>query len=61
MMDGDWIIESDITDAEQQEVTAAPGARRLWRREDGFLGRKSTNPGQLAGIFVLIPFHIKIS
>jgi hypothetical protein len=35
MMDGDWIIESDITDAEQQEVTAAPGVRRLWRREDG--------------------------
>jgi hypothetical protein len=35
MMDGDWIIESDITDAEQQEATAAPGARRSWRREDG--------------------------
>lgn len=32
---GDWLTESDITDAEQLEVTAAPGVLRLQRRDDG--------------------------
>ncbi|WP_145583569.1 hypothetical protein [Yersinia thracica] len=32
---GDWLTESDITDAEQLEVTAAPDVIRLQRREDG--------------------------
>ncbi|WP_186368113.1 hypothetical protein [Yersinia kristensenii] len=32
---GDWLTESGITDAEQLEVTAAPGVIRLWRREVG--------------------------
>lgn len=32
---GTWIIESGITDAEQLEITAAPGVIRLRRREDG--------------------------
>ncbi|SMB52017.1 conserved hypothetical protein [Serratia proteamaculans] len=31
---GDWLTESGITDAEQLEVTAAPGVIRLRRRED---------------------------
>ncbi|MDN0117335.1 hypothetical protein [Yersinia intermedia] len=30
---GDWLTESGITGAEQQEVTAAPGVIRLRRRE----------------------------
>jgi hypothetical protein len=30
---GDWLTESGITDAEQLEVTAAPGVLRLRRRE----------------------------
>jgi len=30
---GDWLTESGITDAEQLEVTAAPGVIRLRRRE----------------------------
>lgn len=30
---GDWLTESDITDAEQLEVTAAPGVLRVQRRE----------------------------
>jgi len=30
---GDWLTESGITDAEQLEVTAAPGVIRLQRRE----------------------------
>ncbi|WP_261371525.1 hypothetical protein [Yersinia frederiksenii] len=34
IIDGDWLTESGITDAEQQEVTAAPGVIRLRRRED---------------------------
>ncbi|WP_370570916.1 MULTISPECIES: hypothetical protein [Serratia] len=29
----DWLTESDITDAEQLEVTAAPGVLRLQRQE----------------------------
>nr|WP_260655059.1 hypothetical protein [Yersinia intermedia] len=32
---GDWLTESGITGAEQQEVTAAPGVIRLRRREVG--------------------------
>ncbi|WP_434461597.1 hypothetical protein ACMV5L_23165 [Serratia plymuthica] len=32
---GDWLTESGIADAEQLEVTAAPGVIRLQRREDG--------------------------
>ncbi|MFT2792255.1 hypothetical protein ACMV5I_19605 [Serratia sp. T13T92] len=32
---GDWIIESGITDAEQLEITAAPGVIRLQRRDNG--------------------------
>ncbi|EPS8493593.1 hypothetical protein ACVH8U_002484 [Yersinia enterocolitica] len=32
---GDWLTESGITDAEQLEITAAPGVIRLWRREVG--------------------------
>ncbi|MCB5298767.1 hypothetical protein LH410_12910 [Yersinia intermedia] len=32
---GDWLTESGITDAEQLEVTAAPGVIRLRRREVG--------------------------
>ncbi|BFI65956.1 hypothetical protein okayama3_15410 [Yersinia pseudotuberculosis] len=32
---GDWLTESGITDAEQLEMTAAPGVIRLRRREDG--------------------------
>ncbi|MBL5862567.1 hypothetical protein JBO49_18370 [Serratia fonticola] len=31
---GDWITESGITNAEQLEITAAPGMIRLQRRED---------------------------
>ncbi|WON75610.1 hypothetical protein [Serratia sp. UGAL515B_01] len=31
---GDWLTESGITDAEQLEVTAAPGVLRLRRREE---------------------------
>ncbi|AJJ22318.1 hypothetical protein [Yersinia enterocolitica] len=31
---GDWITESGITNAEQLEVTAAPGVLRLQRREE---------------------------
>ncbi|WON75601.1 hypothetical protein [Serratia sp. UGAL515B_01] len=30
---GDWLTESSITDAEQLEVTAAPGVLRVQRRE----------------------------
>ncbi|ARY99824.1 hypothetical protein QMA0440_00456 [Yersinia ruckeri] len=30
---GDWLTESGITNAEQLEVTAAPGVLRLQRRE----------------------------
>jgi hypothetical protein len=30
---GDWLIESGITDAEQLDITAAPGVIRLRRRE----------------------------
>ncbi|BFI48058.1 hypothetical protein [Yersinia pseudotuberculosis] len=34
---GDWLTESGITDAEQLEMTAAPGVIRLQRREvEGF-------------------------
>ncbi|MCW6544040.1 hypothetical protein NFB77_14570 [Yersinia ruckeri] len=32
---GEWSTESGITDAEQLEVTAAPGVLRFRRREDG--------------------------
>lgn len=32
---GGWLTESGITDAEQLEITAAPGVIRLQRREDG--------------------------
>ncbi|OJT50172.1 hypothetical protein [Serratia plymuthica] len=32
---GTWTIESGITNAEQLEITAAPGVIRLRRREDG--------------------------
>lgn len=32
---GDWLTESGITDAEQLEITAAPGIIRLRRREVG--------------------------
>ncbi|QTD77926.1 HSP20-like protein [Yersinia ruckeri] len=32
---GDWLTESGITNAEQLEVTAAPGVLRLQRREVG--------------------------
>ncbi|EPS8493598.1 hypothetical protein ACVH8U_002491 [Yersinia enterocolitica] len=32
---GDWLTESGITDAEQLDVTAAPGVIRLRRREGG--------------------------
>ncbi|CAI1640067.1 HSP20-like domain of uncharacterised function (DUF1813) [Serratia grimesii] len=32
---GDWLAESGITDAEQLELTAAPGVIRLRRREAG--------------------------
>lgn len=32
---GDWLTEAGITDAEQLDVTAAPGVIRLWRREVG--------------------------
>ncbi|MCW6569760.1 NAD-dependent epimerase/dehydratase family protein [Yersinia ruckeri] len=35
MMDGDWIIETGITDAEQREDTAATGVIRLQRWEVG--------------------------
>ncbi len=31
---GDWLTESDIANAEQLEVTAAPGVLRLQRREE---------------------------
>ena len=31
---GDWLTESGITEAEQLEITAAPGVLRLQRRED---------------------------
>ncbi len=31
---GDWLTESGITDAEQLEITAAPGVIRLRRREE---------------------------
>lgn len=31
---GDWLTESGITDAEQLEITAAPGVIRLQRREE---------------------------
>ncbi|MGL5385268.1 MAG: hypothetical protein ACRDCA_05305 [Serratia sp. (in: enterobacteria)] len=34
---GDWITESGITDAEQLEITAAPGVIRLQRREEEVL------------------------
>ncbi|TQI82467.1 hypothetical protein FHU10_2555 [Serratia fonticola] len=30
---GDWLTESGITEAEQLEITAAPGVLRLQRRE----------------------------
>ncbi|WP_176393578.1 hypothetical protein [Yersinia kristensenii] len=30
---GDWITESGITNAEQLEITAAPGVLQLQRRE----------------------------
>jgi len=30
----DWLSESGIADAEQLDITAAPGAIRLQRRED---------------------------
>lgn len=34
---GDWLTESGITEAEQLEITAAPGVIRLRRREvEGF-------------------------
>ncbi|CAI2154309.1 HSP20-like domain of uncharacterised function (DUF1813) [Serratia fonticola] len=32
---GDWLTESGITEAEQLEITAAPGVIRLQRREVG--------------------------
>ncbi|KEY57101.1 type I addiction module toxin, SymE family [Serratia sp. DD3] len=32
---GDWLTESGITNAEQLEVTAAPGVIRVQRREEG--------------------------
>ncbi|CNE46580.1 Uncharacterised protein [Yersinia intermedia] len=35
---GDWLTESGITDAEQLEVTAAPGVIRLQRWEGGGFG-----------------------
>jgi hypothetical protein len=35
---GDWLTASGITDAEQLEVTTAPGVIRLQRREDEVLG-----------------------
>ncbi|WP_144417082.1 hypothetical protein [Yersinia intermedia] len=35
---GDWLTGSGITDAEQLEVTAAPGVLRLQRREVGGFG-----------------------
>ncbi|MCB5300583.1 hypothetical protein LH410_22315 [Yersinia intermedia] len=35
---GDWLTESGITDAEQLEVTAAPGVLRLQRWEGGGFG-----------------------
>lgn len=37
IISGDWIIESGITNAEQLEITAAPGVIRLqWREEEVF-------------------------
>ncbi|MBF1996702.1 hypothetical protein HW114_15245 [Serratia symbiotica] len=34
VISGDWLTGSGITDAEQLEITAAPGVIRLRRRED---------------------------
>lgn len=50
-----------IARAEQLEVTAAPGLLRLQRREVDVLGRKSKNPGRLAGILAIqLVLQIKI-
>ncbi|AVU35639.1 TPA: hypothetical protein JD344_24880 [Serratia marcescens] len=50
VLGGGWLTRSGITNAEQVGVTAAPDVIRVQRREQGDLGLKSSNPGQLAGV-----------
>ncbi|TCV90997.1 hypothetical protein EDC52_1253 [Biostraticola tofi] len=33
LVSGDWLTESSTTEAQQVDITAAPGVIRLWRRE----------------------------
>ncbi|AKG72501.1 hypothetical protein WN53_07510 [Serratia fonticola] len=50
---GNWLSESGITDAEQLEITAAPGVIRLQRREDGGFQAYKQRSRHKAGIFAL--------